>query len=80
MAENKRIQKHEFSKLDFYRKCKKLMRSKEDDMFETIKYEFEKQLKMEKPFAVFEMDGHQRYINISDMYSILEKVIEKLYK
>ena len=79
MAEKKRIQKHEFSKLDFYRKCKQLMKSKEDDMFETIKYEFEKQLQTEKPFAVFEMDGHQRFISLSDMYLILEDAIKALY-
>ena len=79
MAEKKRIQKHEFSKLDFYRKCKQLMKSKEDDMFETIKYEFEKQLQTEKPLAVFEMNGHQRCISLSDMYSTLENVVKALY-
>ena len=80
MAGKKHIQKHEFSKLDFYRKCKQLMKSKEDDMFETIKYEFEKQLQTEKPFSVFEMNGHQRYISLSDMYSTLENVIKVLYE
>jgi len=80
VAGKKHIQKHEFSKLDFYRKCKQLMKSKEDDMFETIKYEFEKQLQTEKPFAVFAMNGHQRYISLSDMYSTLENVIKVLYE
>lgn len=79
MAGKKHIQKHEFSKLDFYRKCKQLMKSKEDDMFETIKYEFEKQLQIEKPFAVFEMDGHQRCISLSDMYLTLENAVKALY-
>ena len=80
MAENKRIHEHEFSKLDFYRRCKQLMKSKEDDMFKTIKYEFEKQLKTKDQFTVFEMNGHQRCICLSDMYSILDNIVQELYK
>ena len=40
--ENKK--KHEFSKIDFYRRCTAIMKAKEETLMETIKYEFAKQL------------------------------------
>lgn len=80
MAENKNIQKrktadnHAFSKLDFYRRCAALMKSKDKNTSETIKSEFEKLLDIDSPY-VFYLDDRGWCVNTEVAMELLEKAI-----
>ena len=80
MAEKKDFQKrktadnHAFSKLDFYRRCASLMKSKDRNMTDSIKSEFEKLLDIDSPY-VFYSDDRGLCINTEVAIEVLDKVI-----
>lgn len=80
MAEKKNFQKrktadnHAFSKLDFYRRCASLMKSKNRNMTNAIKSEFEKLLDIDSPY-VFYSDDRGWCINTEVVIEVLDKVI-----
>ena len=83
MAEKKNLKKrktadnHAFSKLDFYRRCLSLMKSKDKNMAEAIKYEFEKALDINAPY-VFYNDDFGYCINTEVALEALEKIIDNI--
>lgn len=80
MAEKRNIQKrkitdnHAFSKLDFYRRCASLMKSKDKNMSDAIKSEFEKLLDIDSPY-VFYSDDRGWCVNTEIAMELLEKAI-----
>ena len=83
MAEKKNFQKrktadnHAFSKLDFYRRCASLMKSKERNITDAIKSEFEKLLDIDSPYA-FYSDDRGWCVNTEVAMELLEKAVENI--
>lgn len=69
---------HAFSKLDFYRRCASLMKSKDINMLNSIKSEFEKQLSIGSPY-VFYSNDHGWCINTEIVIDIFKEVAKNVY-
>ena len=83
MTEKKNFKKrkitdnHAFSKLDFYRRCASLMKSKDKNMSDSIKCEFEKLLDADSPYVFYSGDRGW-CINTEVAIDVLEKAIENI--